>query len=265
MYLAYKNNLPRRFFTDCGQPHCNWDDWQDALQQRVRPKKQRVVLSYGHNGFGNQLWQHSVAFMIAEALHARLLVAVIPDELSPGGFIPPNTWSGMQAMERMLPPEFLFENLPADDSARALCDAEDFYLADRPVDFRNKNYSANFRSNVHSLVTDSRPRCVKLLGYFQNLPLCADDAKRLWTHGLLSNVTHRPGEHDISIYLRCLPRHYHFNSRHWYESILNHTYFENVWLFQSPTCPSRLDSDPAKDGVVAAVVRLLKERYNAKV
>lgn len=269
-YLAYKGQIHRRFFRDCSEPGCNWDDWSHALNgsQQVdeahnNNSNHRIVVSYSHNGFGNQLWEHSVAFMIAEALKARLMVAVIPDTLSPGGFIPPNTWSGMSAMERLLPTEFLYESLPANSPIRSLCEQESFYVSDRPIDWRDKNYSAHFKPHLYDLLKDNKPRCLKLLGYFQNLPLCREDARKLWTDRMLANFTTRPGPNDISIYLRCLPRHYHFNDKHYYEAILNRTTFDKVWLFQAPECPNKLSDNPAKDGIVASVVRLLRDKYNA--
>eukprot|EP01032_Pedospumella_encystans_P013095 gene13095-15097_t len=73
-YLAFKNQIPRKYFDLCGEPSCNWDDWNDASASKEVAKKERVVLSYGHNGFGNQLWEHSVAFMIAESLKAKLMI-----------------------------------------------------------------------------------------------------------------------------------------------------------------------------------------------
>lgn len=241
-YLAFKHQIGRKYFHDCGEPSCSWDDWNDALVSKLKPEKERIVLSYGHNGFGNQLWEHSVAFMIAESLKARLMVAIIPDELSPGGIIPPNSWAGMGAMERMLPKEFQYELLPDDSPIRELCDAESFFIADRPYDWRNQNYSSNFKHNLVSLIEDSKPRCLKMVGYFQNLPLCAEDMKKLWTPRLFQNTTQLPGDNDISIYLRCLPRHYHFNGKHFYEAILNHTSFDRIWLFQGDS--SRVLSMP---------------------
>jgi hypothetical protein len=90
-YLAHRQILPRKYIRDCAEPTCTWDDWQSALSGinntfslKNSVNYTRIVLSYGHNGFGNQLWQHSVAFMIAEAMKARLLIAMIPDTLSPG-------------------------------------------------------------------------------------------------------------------------------------------------------------------------------------
>lgn len=262
-YLAHKQIIQRKFIRECAEPVCNWDDWQNAITNATLGPGSRIVLSYGHNGFGNQLWQHSVAFMIAENMHARLLVAMIPDFLSPGGYLPPNTMSGMSAMERLLPDEFEFESLHQNSSIRHLCDQETFFVSDRPVDWRNHNYSSNFRQNLLNLLSDPNPRCLKFIGYFQNLPLCDDDARRLWTDRMLTNYTLRAGENDISIYLRCLPRHYHFNDKTYYETILNNTDFDHVWLFMAPECPTKLGNNPAKDGLVAGVVRLLMENYNA--
>ena len=193
-YLAYRYIIPKRFFNDCPATTCNWDDWNHGLgghqnsstngisiyHNSSLPQKERIILSYAHNGFGNQLWEHSIAFMIAESMKARLLIAVIPDNLSPGGYIPPNTWAGMGVMEKLLPKQFLYESLPSDSPIRKNCDGEHFYLSDRPVDWRSKNYTTHFRTNLYQLLSDPNPRCIKLLGYFQNLPLCAEDARSLW-------------------------------------------------------------------------------------
>lgn len=233
-------------------------------QPHKRSQQQRIIVSYGHNGFGNQLWEHTVAFMIAESLNARLLIGIIPDSMSPeGNMKPPNTWAGMAAMERLLPPEFLYENLPLNSSERQLCDSETFYLADRPRDWRNSEYSQAFKPNLYNLITDKNPRCLKMLGYFQNLPICVDDVRRLWTARMFSNFTVTPGPNDVSIYLRCVPRHYHFNDRDFYENILDGMEFDKVWLFQAPECPTKLADNPAHDGLVAQVMRLLTVKYNA--
>ena len=278
-YLTIKSQLPRSFFRDCGEPTCSWDSWHDNLAAakqetstavaavvvgKPKPKrKERYVLSYAHNGFGNQLWQHTVAFMIAESLQARFFIQAVPDVLCPDGVSPPNTWQGMGAMERLLPSEFLYTSLPRDSEIRQLCDSESFFLADRPRDWRNGSYTSRFKDNVHSLITDKRPRCIKLLGYFQGYPLCREDTRNLWTPRLIANFTKKPGPNDLSIYLRCVPRHYFFNDRHFYETILNNTQFDHVWLFQAPECPTKLGKDPSKDGQVASVMRLLVERFNA--
>jgi hypothetical protein len=168
-FLAFKGILHRKYFNLCPQPTCAWDDWNHALKSTNTTSlttKKRYILSFGHNGFGNQLWEHSTAFNIAESLKGQLYIAAIPDNLSPGGVMPPNTWTGMGAMERLLPPQFLYENLPVDSEIRKVCDNEPFVVADRPVDWRDKNYSSNFRQNLMNLITDKNPRCLKLVGMF---------------------------------------------------------------------------------------------------
>ncbi len=158
---------------------------------------------------------------------------------------------------------FQYDALQLNSSEREVCDKEQFFLSDRPRDWRNKNYTESFKPNLYDLLSDKKPRCIKMLGYFQNYPLCADDARRLWTPRLVANFTDKPGPNDISIYLRCMPRHYHFNDRHFYEMILNRTQYDKIWLFQAPECPTRLGDNPSKDGAVAGVMRLLQTRYNA--
>ena len=75
MYLAYRGQLHRKYFNLCPKLECSADkflSWSNNVQfARNTTKKERVVVSYGHNGFGNQLWEHSVAFMIAKSLNAR--------------------------------------------------------------------------------------------------------------------------------------------------------------------------------------------------
>lgn len=179
-YLAMKQILPKRYLNDCEQPTCAWDSWYDARVATKDNKKMRYVLSYAHNGFGNQLWQHTIAFMIAESLKAKLLIAIIPDTLCFDGYTPPNTFSGMSAMERLLPNEFQYDMLPLDSPERTVCDAEPFFLADRPRDFRNNNYTSKFKQNLFDIIKDPQPRCIKMLGYFQNYPMCHEDARQLW-------------------------------------------------------------------------------------
>lgn len=262
-YLATKSQLPRDYLSKCKKPTCHWDSWQDARMTKKNKEKVRYVVSYGHNGFGNQLWQHTVAFMVAESLQARLYVSVLPDSLCLDGVVPPNTFSGNTAIERLLPAQFLYSSLSRNSSIRELCDRENFFLADRPKDWRNGTYSSQFKQNLVDIVTDTNPRCVKMLGYFQNLPLCSDDAKQLWTPKMFSNFTDKPGPNDISIYLRCIPRHYFFNDANYYETILNNTVFDKVWLFLAPECPTRMSDDASKDGLVPSVIRLLLTKFNA--
>jgi hypothetical protein len=263
-FLAYKSQLPRNYLRDCVDPTCAWSDWNKTFNLiNSFNSSKRIVLSYAHNGFGNQLWQHSVAFMISESLKAKMLIAIIPDQLSPGYVKPENTWAGMDAMKRLLSNNLFFENLHENSTIKKLCENEHFFVSDRPIDWRDKNYSTNFKSNLINLLSDKNPRCLKLLGYFQNLPLCYEDIKQLWTQKLFQNFTNKPNNNDISIYLRCLPRHYHFNDKLFYETILNNTKYDKVWLFQSPNCPTKLSENPQHDRLVSSVIRLLKTKYNA--
>ncbi len=270
-FLAWKLQIHHR--TDCGEPQCLWDSWRESHLPPVHHshdhlinerKNHRIVVSYAHNGFGNQLWQHTFAVMLAQSLNASLYVDVLPEDQRPDGHMPVNTWQGFDTSKRLLPPDLLYENLPENSHVRRVCDEEKFFLADRPRDWRNRDYANSFKTKLSELIVDPKPRCLKLVGYFQNLPLCFADAKALWTPPLFANFTQGPEPDDVSVYLRCVPRHYHFNSVEWYTTILEGMKpFKKVWMFQAPECPNSLGNDPTKDGPVAAVIRLLIDRYNA--
>ena len=104
---------------------------------------------------------------------------------------------------------------------------------------------------------------LSLAGMQAGLSRSSDDAKQLWTPKMFSNFTDKPGPDDISIYLRCIPRHYFFNDANYYETILNNTVFDKVWLFLAPECPTRMSDDASKDGLVPSVIRLLMTKFNA--
>lgn len=212
---------------------------------------------------GNQLWEHSVAFTIAERFQAKFFIGIIPTSLYVDGKMPQNTFVGMQAMETLLPHEFMYSMLEPESFERKLCEAENFFISDRPRDWRNAAYKSEFKAKMLELLTDPNPRCIKLLGYFQHLPLCNSDTKKLWTSRIFQNFTHFPGDHDLSIYLRCVPRHYHFNSVLFYQTILERIQFDRIWLFLAPECPTHLGGDPSKDNLVTSVLRLLQTKYNA--
>lgn len=265
-YLAFKSNqykVPRKIFAKCNAATCAWDSWQHAMSLPQTNGPLRIVLSYGHNGLGNQLWEHTIAFMVAESMGAKLFIAPVPVTLCPDHLygkappcFPPHTLEGMAGMSRLLPDYFEYELLSPNSTEYRLCEAESFFLADRPRDWRNEGYRASFLSNIVALLSDPNPRCLKMLGYFQDLPLCADDARRLWTPRMISNYTYssRPSKDDMSIYLRCI-RHYHFNDLFYYENILNHTDFKRVWLFLAPEC--------ARFGPAQPILRMLRSRFNA--
>ena len=55
-WLAGRNLIGRGMWDKCGEPSCSWDNWTHAMNVPTS-RKHRIVISYGHNGFGNQLWQ----------------------------------------------------------------------------------------------------------------------------------------------------------------------------------------------------------------
>jgi hypothetical protein len=148
-------------------------------------------------------------------------------------------------------------------------------------------YEEDFRKRVRELIHDPAPRCLKLVGYFQNYPFCADDLKKFWTPNLLAripltnhnnnnnnvglasngNISVTVEDNNLSIYLRCLPDHYMFNSVKFYQTLLSRIHYDKIWLFLAPECSvhavTSADSSQA-DGMVAKVIRMLMDEYHAR-
>ena len=171
--LMLGRGIYRRTHLSCsgGESACSVDDWWS------NPSSQRlVVLSYGHNGFGNQLFQHSVGYLTARALGAAFYVDTIDLKYAPGTELPPNTVMGAAIMDRLLGDEFKLYLLNASHPHRRLCDGEEMFFGERPRDNKlwngNEAYRAKQAVYFHHLMSGSEPRCLKLIGYFQELPIC---------------------------------------------------------------------------------------------
>lgn len=213
------------------------DTWTQPASSTPTDRGPLVVLSYGHNGFGNQLYQHTIAYLVANALKASFFFDTI-DESMAWGKVPPNTNTGAATMDQVMPEAFKYYSLSATDTARQTCEGESFFITDRPRDLRELNYTS-VAKNLASVLNDpSRPRCLKFIGYWNNYPLCYHAVRALWQPLIRSIVnsslasTFHP--QDLSIYLRCVPNHYHFSPVSYYENIMTHTTVNKV--YPSPSC-----------------------------
>ena len=159
----------------CHVPTCHWDDWVDA-----KASTNKIVLSYSHNGFGNQLWQHSFGFAMASAVGARFLAGKIPKPLFVGGYMPPNTGAGFELVSHLLRKEFEYEHLDANSTEKLLCESEPYFFGDRPVDTRKGSTGKSSIAQLTALLNDPKPRCLRLVGYFQQDLFCDEDLKSLW-------------------------------------------------------------------------------------
>ena len=166
-----KNGSPRcRFSIDC-----RVDKWR----QRSKPSH-LIILSYGHNGFGNQLFQHTFGYLMAKSLKATFYADTIALNYTPENMLPHNTGGGSAIMDRILPNEFKYYLLPLDHEHRQLCEAEPEILGDRPRDHRmwlGDDFKKKYSKYFTDLLTDSKPRCLKIIGFFQSLPYCFESIK----------------------------------------------------------------------------------------
>lgn len=154
---------------------CRVDKWR----QRSKPSH-LIILTYGHNGFGNQLFQYTFGYLMAKSLKATFYADTIALNYTPANMLPHNTGGGSALIDRILPHEFKYYLLPQDHEHRKLCDAEPEALGDRPHDHRmwiDDDYKKKYSKYFTDLFTDSKPRCLKIVGFFQTLPYCFDSVK----------------------------------------------------------------------------------------
>lgn len=103
-------------------------------------------LSFGHCGFGNQIFQHNFAQMTAEQTDSAFFAAKIPNSFTTNGLHWAESRAGYLNAKPMLNPKLLWENLPENHSAKVLCAKGNVTFAMRPVDRRhpkaewNRNY-----------------------------------------------------------------------------------------------------------------------------
>lgn len=227
---------------DCGNFDCvstmTWQQQEQApFGKRIRGLGERVVVSYAHNGFGNQLYSHTFAYLIAKSLNASLYIEPIPANLYTDPAAPENTGEGLAIMDTIVPDEFKYYQLPVNSSHRSLCEQENFVWSLRPKEGRNKTYSSTSGKYLKQILADENPRCLKLIGYFQYNHFCYRRVRELWVQQLSKYGSHSSlfDPKDIAVYLRC-HSHYHTHSKEYYENILKRTTFAKIWLFLSPTC-----------------------------
>ena len=154
---------------------CRIDKWR----QRVKPSR-LIVLSYGHNGFGNQIFQHTFGYLTAKSLKAVFYADTIALNYTPDHRLPHNTGGGSALMDKILPNEFKYYLLPQDHDHRRICEAEPEILGDRPRDHRQwkeEDFQRKYSKYFTDLLTDTKPRCLKITGFFQYLPYCFESIK----------------------------------------------------------------------------------------
>ena len=92
-----------------------------------------------------------------------------------------------------------------------LCNNEPFYFSDRPFDWLNYSYSSTFQHKAITLLASRNPKCVKLVGFFQNYPLlCRDDIRRLWSTRLVGTTGDTTYRYTYSILYTCVDVRYKY-------------------------------------------------------
>jgi hypothetical protein len=192
---------------------------KEKSSERSRPTKRRkVVLSLGHNGFGNQLFQHYFALQIALYTNSVLYLTKIEPQHSPAAthVMPPHTDESTKWMSMVSDPKMLWSSLPKDHPDRLACQRSNVTYSKRPADLRSRSSSEHRVLRIlvlNFLDPEGEVECLISLGYFQNKDVCLETAHKMWP-SLVDSPTRpftprfRLQPNDLVIHLRSQPGHY---------------------------------------------------------
>ena len=237
-----------------------------------------VVLSIGHHGLGNQLFEHSFAYMLATSIGADIKFTTKATTIDDGTRISLNkdghTKISGEAISELIDPSLRDKYIYKPDYKNGICEENNDKNNIVLYPFGPKA-SAESLQKIITNPDKSKPQCIKLLGYLQYMsPMrnpfyCVDALAELWPiqrfAPQISDVgITAPSGQDVAIYLRCAFYHYVFDDVKYYENILNHTTYERVWLFQSPDCLHVMHKKHFFERY-EKVYNLLTKTYNATV
>lgn len=139
----------------------------------IIPYKKRIIVSFGHNGLGNQLWQHHFAKSVSTSIESTLYFAQIPPHYTFQNTLPPNTKLGAWAIRHTLDRRLFLKALSRDHHDRMSCSRNNFSFFDRNVDRRRIQLSHDAQQVfthqlLHFLSGSSEVQCMVLLGFFQS-------------------------------------------------------------------------------------------------
>ena len=234
--------------------NCNVTYEEACVPQNAKKTRENLyIVSIGHHGLGNQLFEHSFAFMLADYLRVPDSNVIITQqkvvgEGGRGNFIDSNTAVSFEASQLLF--NLSREGVDANNgSLPSVCEQE-------PLVFPT-GQGASIQS-YRSLLSDgaTRRRCLKLWGFFQHVShdrpplLCParmhkDPFKHISTHiaehsavasSHAQTARRLPGSRDAAVYLRCAFHHYAFEDARYFEHILNATTYDQLFLFEAPDC-----------------------------
>jgi hypothetical protein len=199
---ALANSCPKR---PCGE----YDLWYNDVYKGITPSintatfqnshyfnspfihhpRPKVVISLGHNGIGNEFFQHYFAQRVAEHVHAAMFAATLGDDLTSVGAGDRSRRGLDEAME--------WAALPESHPAREICRQSNFSYTKRPVDMRRANRTEFDAQLREFLIPDGTINCLITYGFFHYRDTCRDSATKMWKHltseESLRNISSSPG------------------------------------------------------------------------
>ena len=187
----------------CPISNADFDIWFNSVHQgSSSPPRRKVIVSIGHNGFGNQLFQHYFAQKIAQCTQSRLYITRQTDHP------PVNTLTAHQWMTNITPPALLWESLPSDHPDRVLCTTRNFSYFRRPIDDRQRSPSDwdKFSDDLRSFLDSTgEVKCLVSLGYYQWKNQDISTVRHMWGRltDKVQEVASTLHSDDIYLHLRC--------------------------------------------------------------
>ena len=179
---------------------------------------QKIVISVGHNGFGNQLFQHFFAYSIARHMRAKLYFISYDKMEGMAAWGAPNTGTGRDIMDWLNDDDMKWELLPEDHPDKLACRAGNLSYMMRPVDHRSRKNVSGWKSQIADFIDPyGKTKCIITVGYWIDRNPCAADAKKLW-YRLYNPWAYFPplkmmmSPEDMIMHLRCVTGHGSYSS-----------------------------------------------------
>ena len=221
--------------------------YKQRLADEKLQRQQKHIIMYTHNGFGNQLYQISFGYLIAQSMGRAFHVA----DTMPKQFynprhksrLDPNSQEGYDAGKAIA----AFDRVD-EEWVERICQGSNITFSDRKSDKTSHG--------AHELIVDVAgwkskfikqtpvPKCLFMIGYWLNpqwfIPFLPELKQFMRTAlARLPSFRKELDPQSIVVHLRCAEPHYRMLPLVYYEHILNSTTYSDIWIASNPGCKDK--------------------------
>jgi hypothetical protein len=238
---------------NCNNQRIKIEDWSEQYNSQ----RNLTFISVGHHGFGNQLFEHTFAYLLGNAYNANVLIKKQTRSFEKGidtlknkniyhKGVDSNTNIAAEAISYLLPKEVLLDN---NINFIDACQYE------KTITFPLGGNLSDWRRLIEA--SSKKPVCIRLWSFWQLVALdlppyfCRRMVVELWKRPLMEYIEYiahdrylsndnenvqKPGSNDMAIYLRCAFYTYEFEDVSFYERILDTSSYEKLYVYEAPEC-----------------------------